>query len=159
MPHQYDEHWPLVVVVRLPSCPTLCNLMECSMPAFSFSISQSLLRFMSIELVMLSNYLILYHPLLLLPSIFPSIRIFFTMSQLFLSGGQSIGASVSVSVILMKPLEPKPNTTASASGLRPPWLLPGQKVLQTGGSDWKYYSIEPVSTHFPLDDKKSKRII
>ena len=83
----------------------------------------------------------------------------FLMSWLFVSGGQSIGASVSVSVILMKPLEPKPNTTASASGLRPPWLLPGQKVLQTGGSDWKYYSIEPVSTHFPLDDKKSKRII
>ena len=31
---------------------------------------------MSIELVMLSNHLILYHPLLLLPSIFPSIRVF-----------------------------------------------------------------------------------
>ena len=33
MPHQYHEHWPLVVV-RLPSCPTLCNPMERSMPAF-----------------------------------------------------------------------------------------------------------------------------
>ena len=42
----------------------------------SFRISQSLLKFMSVESVMLSNHLILYHPLLLLPSIFPSIRIF-----------------------------------------------------------------------------------
>ena len=38
--------------------------------------SQSLLKLMSIELVMLSNHLILCHPLLLLPSIFPSIRVF-----------------------------------------------------------------------------------
>ena len=38
--------------------------------------SQSLLKLMSIKLVMTSNHLILYHPLLLLPSIFPSIRVF-----------------------------------------------------------------------------------
>ena len=42
----------------------------------SFTISWSLLRFMSIVSVMLSNHLILCHSLLLLPSIFPSIRIF-----------------------------------------------------------------------------------
>ena len=42
----------------------------------SFSISQGLLKLMSIELVMPSNHLILCHPLLLLPSIFPSIRVF-----------------------------------------------------------------------------------
>ena len=42
----------------------------------SFTISQSLLKLMSIELVMPSNYLILCHPRLLLPSIFPSIRVF-----------------------------------------------------------------------------------
>ena len=47
----------------------------------SFSISQSWLRFMSIELVMPSNRLILSHPLLL-PSIFPSIRIFPNESEL-----------------------------------------------------------------------------
>ena len=41
-----------------------------------FTISWSLLKFMSIELVMPSNHLILCHPLLLLPSIFPSIRFF-----------------------------------------------------------------------------------
>ena len=50
---------------------------------------------MSIELVMPSNHLILCHPLLLLPSIFLSIRVFSNESVLS-SGGQSIGASVSV---------------------------------------------------------------
>ena len=50
----------------------------------------SLLKFMSIELVMLSNHLILCCSLLLLPSIFPSIRVFSKESALRLSG-QSIG--------------------------------------------------------------------
>ena len=44
--------------------------------------SRSLLKLMSIELVMPSNYLILCHPLLLLPSIFPSIRVFSNESVL-----------------------------------------------------------------------------
>ena len=44
--------------------------------SLSFTISLSLLKLMSIELVMPSNHLILCHPLLLLPSIFPSIRVF-----------------------------------------------------------------------------------
>ena len=42
----------------------------------SFTVSQSLLKFMSIESMMTSNHLILCHPLVLLPSIFPSIEIF-----------------------------------------------------------------------------------
>ena len=46
----------------------------------SFTISQSLLKLMSIESVMLSNHLILCHPLLLLPSIFPSISVFSSKS-------------------------------------------------------------------------------
>ena len=52
--------------------------MDCSTQTpLSFTvISQNLLRFMSIESVMLSNCLILCHPLLLLPSIFPSIKVF-----------------------------------------------------------------------------------
>ena len=44
--------------------------------SLSFTISWSLLKLMSIESMMPSNHLILCHPLLLLPSIFPSIRIF-----------------------------------------------------------------------------------
>ena len=51
---------------------------------------------MSIKSVMPSNHFILCHPLLLLPSIFPSIRPF-PMSQFFASGGQSIGVSFSIS--------------------------------------------------------------
>ena len=43
--------------------------------SLSFTISQTLLKPMSIELVMPSNHLILCHPILLLPSIFPSIRV------------------------------------------------------------------------------------
>ena len=61
--------------------------------SLSFTISQSLLKF--IKSVMPFNHLILYRPLLLLPSIFPSIRAF-PMSLLFASSGQSIGASGSV---------------------------------------------------------------
>ena len=48
----------------------------------SFTISQNLLRLMSIVLMMPSNHLILCHPFLLLPSIFPSIRVFSNESAL-----------------------------------------------------------------------------
>ena len=48
----------------------------------SFTISQSLLKLMSIESRLLSSHLILCHPLLLLPSIFPSIRVFSNKSAL-----------------------------------------------------------------------------
>ena len=53
-----------------------------SLPSLPFTISQSLLKLMSIESMMLSNYLILCCPLLLLPSVFPSIRVFFNKSDL-----------------------------------------------------------------------------
>ena len=58
------------------SCLTFCDLMDSSMPGFP--VLHYVLEFahMFIELVMPSNHLILCHPLLLLPSIFPSIRIF-----------------------------------------------------------------------------------
>ena len=62
--------------------------------------SQSLLRLMSIELVMPSSHLILCYPLLLLPSIFPNSGSL-PMSQLFTSGGQSIGVWASASVLPM----------------------------------------------------------
>ena len=50
--------------------------------SLSITNSQSLLRLMSIELVMPSNHLILCHPFLLLPSVFPSIRVFSNESVL-----------------------------------------------------------------------------
>ena len=60
------------------SVMSLCDLMDCNTPGFPvLHYSLSLLKLMSIELVMLSNHLIHCHPLVLLPSIFPSIRVFF----------------------------------------------------------------------------------
>ena len=81
------------------SCPTLSNPMDYSLPgssihgifqarvlecqaSLSITNSQSLLKLMSIKLVMPSNHLILCRPLLLLPSIFPSIRVFSNESVL-----------------------------------------------------------------------------
>ena len=49
------------------SCPTVCDPMDCSTPGLSVTISQRLPKFMSIELVMLSDHLNLCCPLLLLP--------------------------------------------------------------------------------------------
>ena len=67
--------------------------------SLSITNSQSLLKLMSIESVILASHLILCRPLLLLPFIFPSIRVF--SSQFFASGGQSIGVSASASVLLL----------------------------------------------------------
>ena len=58
------------------SCPTLCDPMDHSQASLSITNSWSLAKLMSIESVMPSNHLILCYPLLLLPSIFPSIRVF-----------------------------------------------------------------------------------
>ena len=59
------------------SCSTLCNpCTEACQASLSFTISQKLLKLMSIESLMPSNHLILCRPLFLLPSIFPSIRVF-----------------------------------------------------------------------------------
>ena len=58
------------------SCPTLCDPMAACQASLFFIISQSLLKLMSIELVMPSNHFILCLPLFLLPSVLPSIRVF-----------------------------------------------------------------------------------
>ena len=68
--------------------------------SLSITSSWSLPKLMSIESVMPSNHLILCHPLLLLPSVPPSIRVFSNESA-FTSGGQSIGVSASASVLPM----------------------------------------------------------
>ena len=89
----------LLIVVQLLSCVQLFATpwTAACQASLSFTISWSLLRIMSVDSEIPSNHLILCCPLLLLPSIFPSIR-FFPNSQLFASGGQSIGASASTSV-------------------------------------------------------------
>ena len=67
------------------SCPTLCNTMNNGTPGLHVHHQlRSSLKLMSIESVMPSNHLILYRPLLLLPSIFPSIRVFSNESALLI---------------------------------------------------------------------------
>ena len=87
----------------LHSCPTLCNPMDRSTPwteaSLSVTSSQSLLKLMSIELVMACNHLILCHPLSHLQS-FPasgSLQI----RQFIISDGQRIGVSALASVLPM----------------------------------------------------------
>ena len=71
-----------------------------SQASLSITNSQSLLKLMTIESVKSSSHLIFCHPLLVLPSMFPSIRMF-SKHQFFTSGGQSIGVSASASVLPM----------------------------------------------------------
>ena len=87
------------------SCPmTVVSLWLCDpwtaacQASLSLTISWSLPKFMFIASVMPSSPLILWHPLVFLSSIFPSIR-GFLMNQFFVSGGQSIGVSASASVL------------------------------------------------------------
>ena len=78
-----DPLWPLWTVPHLVSDWFLVTPMDCSTPGLpSITNSWSLFKLMSIELVMPSNHLILYRPLLLPPSILPNIRIFSNESVL-----------------------------------------------------------------------------
>ena len=65
--------------------------------SLSITSSQSLLKLMSIELVMLSNHFILYHPLLLPPSVFPSLKVFSNESALRIRWAQYWSFSFSIS--------------------------------------------------------------
>ena len=119
----------VAVVQSLKSRLTLCATVNCGTPGFlvlhclpvqslspvwlfatpwtgahqaslSITNSWSLLKLMSFESVMPSNHLILCRPLLLLPSIFPSNKLF-SNESVFASVGQNIGASASASVLPM----------------------------------------------------------
>ena len=89
-------------VVVQPLCPAwlFVTLWTATLQAFpSFTISRSLLKFMSIESVMPCNHLVLCHRLLLPPSIFPSIRVFSNESTLHIRWPkyQSFSFSISLS--------------------------------------------------------------
>ena len=75
---------PFIIVVQLLSCVRLSVTpgTAARQASLSLSISQSMIKLMSIESMMPFNHLILCHPLLLLPSIFPSIRVFYNESAL-----------------------------------------------------------------------------
>jgi len=105
MPYVIEQFWraaspikqlPTVVVQSLSHAWLFLTprTAACQAP-LSLTISRSLLKLMSIESVKPSNHLILCHSLLLLPLSFPASGSF-TISQLFISGGQSIGTSASV---------------------------------------------------------------
>ena len=80
-------------------CPTLRDPMDCSSQAsLSITNSQSLLKLMSIESVMPSNHLILSCPLLLTPSIFPSIGVFSNESALHIRWPKYWIFSISISL-------------------------------------------------------------
>ena len=94
-----------LAVVQFRSVQLLSRVRLCATPwtvarqAFlSISNSRSLLRLMSIESVMPSNHFILYHPLLLLPSIFPSIRVFSNESVLRFRWPKYWSLSFSISI-------------------------------------------------------------
>ena len=97
-----SDMWDLIPCCSVTKlCLTLCDLMDCMQhtrlpcPSPAPRVCSNSLSF---ESVMPPNHLVLCCPLLLLPSIFPSIRVF-PMSWLFVSGGQNIGASASASVL------------------------------------------------------------
>ena len=88
--------WNIVVVQSLMSNPVTPWTAACQ-ASLSFTISWSLLKLMSIESVIPSNHLILCHPLLLLPSIFPSIRVFFNEAALHIRGPKYWSFSFNIS--------------------------------------------------------------
>ena len=79
-------------------CPILCHSMTCNMlELLVLHYLLSLLKFLPVEMVMLSKLLILCHPLLLWPSIFPSIRVFSNESTLHIRWPKYWSFSVSIS--------------------------------------------------------------
>ena len=87
--HQEPTKWQILFLVSSVArlWPTLCNPMDCSTPGFpSFTVSWSLLKLMPIELVMLSNHLILCRHFSFCLQPFPASG-FFPVSQLFASDG------------------------------------------------------------------------
>ena len=80
------------------SCPTLCNPMDCSTPGFPVHYQLPELTQTHVHrVVMPSNHLILCHPLLLLLSIFPSIRVFSNESALHIRWPKYWSFSFSIS--------------------------------------------------------------
>ena len=95
----------VIVVVQLLSHVQLFAIpwAAACQASLSFTSSQSFLRFLSIQSVMPSNHLNLCCPVLLVSSVFPSIRVFSHENQLYVSGGQNMefGVSASASVLPM----------------------------------------------------------
>ena len=122
--------WPTYFVNQFSSvtqsCPTLCDLMDCSTPGLPvITNSQSWLKLMSIESVMPSNHLILCHPLLLPPSIFPSIRVLSNESALCIGGQSSWTQEQILNWISALYPKPKNNHLAQPWWANRPWCMSG----------------------------------
>ena len=111
------------------SCPTLCDPIHRSTPGLPVhyqlpEFAQSLLRLTSIESVMPSSHLILCRPLLLLPSIFPNIRVFSKESVLHIRWPKYWNFSFSIS---------SSNEYSGFISFRIDWfyLLAGQGILKS----------------------------
>ena len=108
---------------------------DCSMPGLpSIANPQNLPKLMSIEAVMPSNHLILRHPLLLLPSIFPSIRVFSNESALSIRWPKYWSFSFSI--------RPSMNKYSGLISFRTDWL----DLLQTKGLS-RVFSNTTVQKH------------
>jgi len=105
--------------------------------SLSYTISQSLLKLMSTQLVMSSNHLILCHPLLLWTSVFPSIRIFFNESVLHIRWPKYWSFSFSIS---------PSNEYSGLISLRMDYLISLQsKVSQESSPTPQFKSIRPLA--------------
>ena len=95
---KYREKYPQITCGTQSSVQSLsCVRLFATQASLSITNSWSLPKLMSIELVMPSNHLILCRPLLLLPSIFPSIRVFSNESALHIRWPKYWGFSFSIS--------------------------------------------------------------
>ena len=83
--------------------------------SLSFAISQSLLKLMSVEVMMPSNYLILCCPILLLSSVFPSIRVFSSESIKYILRSSKTGSDLDLYRLL-------PDCAVNQSSWKTPWL-------------------------------------
>ena len=121
----------------IPATPWTCQA------SLSITNSRSLLKLMFIELVMPPNHLILCHPLLILPSIFPSIRVFSNESVLLIRWPKywsfSISPSNEYSWLVWSPWSPRnsqefsptpqfKSINSSAPGCITSWQIEGEKV-------------------------------
>ena len=106
---------------------TLCNPMDCNTPGFPVHhhlLKHELLKLMSIELMMPSSHLILCRPLLLLPSIVPSLRVFSKESAFRIRWPKHWSFSVNIS---------PSNEHPGLISFRMDWLdlLAGQEILKS----------------------------
>ena len=126
------------------------NPMDCCKPGFSvLRYSPELLKLMSIELVMLFNPLILCCPLLLLPSIFPSIRVFSNESALCIRWPKCWSFSSSISPSVNWALSHSNSLPNFKITLKPGYSYPFKaSVLNCGAGEESldFKEIKPVNT-------------